>query len=313
MITERLTELGLLPETIALAQGMLTGDKSEISQHTLQMFRAAGMSHLMAVSGLHVGIIMTIVYMFLLPIERSIKLYRFFKYGNVDMRTHYILTSVLSVSVIIVTLIYIWAIGFPTSAIRAWIMLSLMLLGSIVHREVSLWQNWFTAAIIILIIDPLAILQPGFQLSFLAVAGILLWQPLIVRKNHEPTLWSKLRGLLIVSIAAQLLTLPVIAYTFHQVPLLGCLQGLLIIPIMPVFLCLLLLGIVFPNFKLLCRPIEWIYQWMELVAQKTTEVEAFLFGGHLYLYPTWWEALLIGAFMLSLMLVVRIGYERVRN
>lgn len=313
MITERLTELGLSPEAIALAQGMLTGDKSEMSHQALHMFRAAGMSHLLAVSGLHVGIIMTIVFMFLMPIERAIKLFIFRRIGYIPMRVHYIATSLLSLTVIAVTLLYIWQIGFPTSAIRAWIMLSLILLGTIMHRPVSLWQNWAMAAIVILIINPLTILQPGFQLSFLAVAGILIWRPLIARKDHEPVLWARIRGLLLVTTAAQLLTMPVVAFTFHQVPLMGWLQGLLVIPIMPIFVSMVLLGIALPDIHLLATPIEWMYQWMELVAQKTTEVETSIFGGHLYLYPTWWEALLLGVFMFCFMLMVRHHYECVRN
>lgn len=313
MITERLTELGLSPETIALAQGMLTGDKSEMSQQALQMFRAAGMSHLLAVSGLHVGIIMSVVFLFLLPIERIIKIIVFKRCGHIPMQLHYTTTTTLALSVIAITLLYIWEIGFPTSSIRAWIMLSLMLMGTIMHRQVSPWQNWVIAAFVILIIDPLAILQPGFQLSFLAVAGILLWRPLVARKNHESTLFAKIRGLLLVTCAAQLLTMPVVAFTFHQVPIMGWLQGLLVIPIMPLFIGFLIAGIIFPDFKILAAPIEWMYRWMELVAQKTTEVETSIFGGHLYLYPTWWEALLLGVFMFCLMLLVRLHYACVRN
>lgn len=313
MITERLTELGLSPEAIALAQGMLTGDKSEMSHQTLQMFRAAGMSHLLAVSGLHVGVIMSVVYAFLLPFERSLKLYQFHRNGYVSMRTHYISNTVLASTVIAATLLYIWAIGFPTSAVRAWIMLSLLLLGKMLHRTVSVWQNWAVAAIIILVDDPLAIMQPGFQLSFLAVAGIILWHPVATRGEKEHFVLAKIRGLLVVTIAAQLLTMPIVAYTFHLVPLMGWLQGLLVIPIMPVFVSTLLLGIAFPDLHFLTTPLEWMYQWMELIAHKTTEVEAILFGGHLYLYPTWWEALLLGVFMLCLMLLIRHYYACVRN
>lgn len=313
MITERLTELGLSHETIALAQGMLTGDKSEMSLQTLQMFRAAGMSHLLAVSGLHVGVIMSVVYLFLLPVERAVKLYVFVRCGYVPMRIHYIATAILASTVIAVTLLYIYSIGFPTSAVRAWIMLSLLLMGKVLHRTVSLWHNWIVAAVVILVIDPLAIMQPGFQLSFLAVAGIILWHVLASRTDGESALWAKIRSLLVITIAAQLLTMPVVAYTFHQVPLMGWLQGLLIIPIMPLFVSLLLLGIAFPGLQLIAHPIEWLYQWMELIALKTSEAEAYLLGGHLYLYPTWWEALLLGMFNLCLMLLVRHYYACVRN
>lgn len=223
------------------------------------------------------------------------------------------MTAVLNSTVIIATLLFIWTIGFPTSAIRAWIMLSLLLLGKIMHRTVSLWQNWAVAAITILVIDPVAIMQPGFQLSFLAVAGILLWHPIAARGDKEHFILAKIRGLLVITTAAQLLTIPVVAYTFHQVPTMGWIQGLLVIPIIPMFVSLLLLGIAFPWAHILVTPIEWIHRWMEQIAHKTNEVEVYLLGGHLYLYPTWWEALLLGVFIICLMTLVRNAYACVRN
>ena len=66
---ESLHELGLSDEAIALAQGMLLGDKSGLSSEVVSAFRTAGMSHIMAVSGLHVGIIMSIIWICFRPVE----------------------------------------------------------------------------------------------------------------------------------------------------------------------------------------------------------------------------------------------------
>lgn len=314
MLTERLTELGLEPETIALARGMITGDKSDLSRESLKMFRAAGMSHLLAVSGLHVGIIMTIIYTLLKPIEWGIILFVFSRQGIFPTRWHYLIVAVKVSVVIATTLLYIWSIGFPPSAVRAWVMLSLMLAGTALHRNVSQWQTWLTAAIVLLIYDPMAITQPGFQLSFLAVAGILVCKPFIKREDVraiEINKWQnrlvfRVKSIIIVTLAAQALTMPVVAYTFHQVPLLGWVQGILVIPLIPVFVMLLLVGLAFPSAHFIAYPIEWLRLWMEQVALKTTKVEEVLFGGHLYLYPTWWEALLLGIAILSLILILKL-------
>lgn len=296
--------LGLSQETLALAQGILLGDKSQISPEVMQSFRTAGMSHLLAVSGLHVGIIMSLVWLLLKPLEWLVLFLSTLPQLGCRVgspKTAYIIGDTKRIFVILLTIIYVWRIGAPPSAMRATLMLSLCLFGWMFHRPTSAARCLLFAALLLLAWDPWLITNVGFQLSFLAVGGILLFQPWL---NDHNIHWS-LRAILL-SVAAQVLTIPVVAFYFHQVPFLGWLQGLLVVPLMPFFVTLLLLTLCFPSFSWVSFMVEALRAWMELMADSIGTLEKLLLGGHLYFYPSWIEALLAEIFFLSLIILFRI-------
>ncbi len=296
---ERLQELGLSDEALALAQGMLLGDKSALSAETVEAFRTAGMSHIMAVSGLHVGIIMSVIWMLFKPIEWVVTLV-----ASTSMSTYYTLGYVKRLLVIVVTVLYVWYIGSPPSAVRAAVMLSLFLLGWMLRRPTSAWRCLILAALVLLAWDPMTIGSVGFQLSFLAVIGILLFQPWLQSETIPG--WVKL---ILLSIAAQWLTTPVVAYWFHQIPVLGWIQGLLIVPLMPLLVTLLIFGMLVPSLSFIGTLIEWITSWMGSVAQGIGRLEQLLLGGHVYFYPTWWEVFLAELLLLAIVLYLRLRRE----
>lgn len=292
---EQLQHLGISPEAQALAQGMLLGDKSALDPELVRSMRTAGMSHMLAVSGLHVGIIMSIVWMLFRPVEAVAVL---LLPGR--MSVHYWLGGIKRLLVIGVTSWYVWRIGAPPSAVRALLMLSLFLLGWVIRRPSVTWRTLLFAALCMLAWDPWMALGPGFQLSFLAVAGILLFQPWL----QSETLPRWLR-LVLLSVAAQWLTAPIVAYWFHQVPLFGWLQGLLVVPFLPLLVSLLLMGMVFPSWHWLAVPIDAFTAWIGWVAQAIGSAEGALLGGHLYFYPSLAEAFLAEVFLLALLLYLR--------
>ncbi len=289
---ERLQDLGLSDEALALAQGMLLGDKSALSADMVNAFRTAGMSHIMAVSGLHVGIIMSVIWMLFKPIEWGVTLL-----APVRLSTYYILGGVKRISVIVITILYVYYIGAPPSAVRAAVMLSLFLLGWMLHRPTSAWRCMILAALVLLAWDPWTICSVGFQLSFLAVIGILLFQPWL--GDDDIPHWLRL---ILLSVAAQWLTAPVVAYWFHQVPVLGWIQGLLVVPLMPFMVVLLIIGLLLPSLHFIATLIEAITAWMGWVAHAIGRSEQLLLGGHLYFYPSWWEVLLAEMLLLAIIL-----------
>lgn len=296
---EQLQDLGLSPEAQALAQGMLLGDKSALSPEMVQDFRSAGMSHMMAVSGLHVGIIMSVIWMLLKPVEWLVLLI-----APLRMNVYYAMGDIKRLLTILLTVLYVWYIGSPTSAVRAAVMLSLCLVGWMLHRPTSAWRCLVLAALVLLAWDPWCLATPGFQLSFLAVAGILLFQPWL--QSRQLPWWLKL---ILLSVAAQWLTAPIVAYWFHQVPLLGCVQGLLVVPLLPLLMSLLLLGICLPSWHFLALLIETLTSWIGSVAQGVGRIEQLLLGGHLYFYPTWWEVLLAEVLLLALVCYLRLRHQ----
>lgn len=295
-----LDQLSLTPEAQALAQGMLLGDKSALDAGMVQAMRTAGMSHLLAVSGLHVGIIMSIVWMLFKPVECIVLLL-----APIRIKVYYWLTGIKRLLVIGITVWYVWRIGAPVSAVRAALMLSIAQLGWILHRPAVTWRCLLFAALILLAWDPWAITSPGFQLSFLAVMGILLCQPWLQDRDYP--LWIRL---ILLSVAAQWLTAPVVAFWFHQVPVLGWLQGLLVVPLMPLLVSLFLLGMVLPSWQWLSLPINVLTDWIQWVAQAIGSLEQLLLGGHLYFFPNVWEVLVAEVFFLAILLYFRLSRRR---
>lgn len=289
----RLMQLGIDAESKALTLGMLLGDKTQIDANLKQSMRLAGMSHLMAVSGLHVGVLWLILgwlYLPLLLVEER-------HFGRLEVSG-----IVLHQAALLVSLwFYISLVGFPPSAIRAGIMITLVTANLVFSGTAHGWNSLLVAAFALLLYQPTLLWSLSFQLSFLAVAGILSFSPIL--EDQSQPLWFRL---LMLTVSAQLFTLPLVAYTFHTVPVFGWLQGLLVVPMLPVFLCLVVAGIVLPQFGLLSYPIDLCVWWIKLVAESTSNLESFLLGGHLTLYPTALEAWLAMAVIVGAVIYWRL-------
>jgi len=264
---------GLSSTTVGLAQGVLLGNKQALDAEQKQAMRAAGMSHLLAVSGLHIGIIWVLISILLRPLVLL--------HGGFWHRW--------------LILLFLWGyiavIGFPVSAIRAGIMITLVQISFSLQRNVWGFHNLINAALLILLGSPSQIYEPGFQLSFLATAGILTAAPWLRQSR------SVLGRLLIITLSAQFFTLPLVAYYFHTVPVFGWVQGVLVVPVMGVFIYLLLLLLLFTGLGLPATPLVWsaeqLSQWIGLVARYTGSFETWCLGGRLSFYPSLLETLLM--------------------
>jgi competence protein ComEC len=186
--------------------------------------------HILAVSGLHVGIIYALL-MFL------VKPFGLKKIG----RKSYL------AFVILLIWAYAMLTGFSPSVVRAATMFSLITLGQMRERKPSIFNVLAFSAILMITTNPDVIYEVGFQLSYLAVFGIVIIQPLIIRLWLPPNkLLEYIWQIIAVSIAAQLATLPLTIYYFHSFPTYFILGNLFIIPlaflIMQVGVPLLLLG-----------------------------------------------------------------------
>jgi competence protein ComEC len=184
-----------------VAKALLLGDKSMLSTATKKDFSNAGVMHILAVSGLHVGIVMFLL-MFLLG-----KFSRFISKP----------TSV------VVCIFFVWLYacitGFSPSVVRAALMFSLVLIAQLSGRGASTVNVLFFSAFVVLLFDPLIMYDVGFQLSYAAVFGIVLLHTSISRLIFIPNKWlRKLWEGTAVGIAAQFFTFPLVLYYFHQFP-----------------------------------------------------------------------------------------------
>jgi len=209
----------------ALLAGLSLGNKEAFDPELKNAYSSAGAIHVLAVSGLHVGIIYAVI-LFLCNLVVP---------GNNRWQNRV-------KQLVIVSFITLFAAlaGFTPSASRALLMVMLSTFGKLIGRPVPTMQTLFATALLICIINPAALFEIGFQLSFSAVLAILTIQPPLQRLLRPKTMPGKyVWSLLCVSTAAQAGTAGLAYYYFGTFPYLFLLTNLLVIPLTCVLLYLL--------------------------------------------------------------------------
>lgn len=186
---------------LSIAQALILGDKSMLDIETKNAFTNTGAMHILAVSGMHIGLIL---YLFLAVFGLFPKLF-----------------TKKQATIFIVVFLWIYALitGFSASVIRAVLMFSILALSQISSKQHDSLNTLFFSAFILLIINPLYILDIGFQLSYLAMIGIFLFYPKIEKLIQVKTfilkeLWQGTA----LGFAAQLMTTGISLFYFHQFP-----------------------------------------------------------------------------------------------
>ena len=240
-LIQRYADAGLEGDTLGLIAAMTLGDRSQVSTATRDLYAEAGASHLLAMSGLHLGVIVG-----LLSWLFGVKRLRWSRWR-------------IPAIMVIIASVWCFAIvaGLPTSLVRAALMTTVFLIAMSLRRDTEGINNLMAAIMVMLLLRPTYLFDVGAQLSVLAVTGICLgygpvWRWLI--SSHKPLyLWLKrhyLSGplqLLLVSFSAQLLTTPLVAYYFHRIAPWGTLFSLVYIPITTLVIYVSLLLLVFPT------------------------------------------------------------------
>ena len=197
-----------------IALALLLGIKDELGNEVRTAYSDTGAVHVLAVSGLHVGIIYMVT-LWGLGMFQKVKRLKF----------------VVPIAAIIILWGYAFITGLSPSVMRAVTMFSLVALSGLLNRRSNIYNTLAIAALVLLIIDPLMVLKVGFQLSFLAVLGIVYFQPpLYGLFEFEGRLADWTWKLSTVGIAAQITTFPLALYYFHQFPNYFILSNLVVIP-----------------------------------------------------------------------------------
>ena len=238
----------------ALLAALTLGDKSELDSRLYQAFAKSGAMHILAVSGLHVGILYMVLN-FLLSFRKKKKF-----------------LNILFILLCIWT--YAFLTGLSPSVQRASIMFSFISLGKTGKRDVNIYNILALSALLILVFDPSMLFHVGFQFSFLAVAGILFFQPRIVqiitpKRKIVNYGWQ----LLSVSFAAQLSTFPLTLYYFHYFPSYFWLTNLFIIPLVSLTFCLVIPFIIFSFSKVIASVLALM---INIVLKATTLITSFI-------------------------------------
>jgi len=211
----------------ALLTGLILGERSEISLDIKEAFSKIGVMHVLAVSGLHVGFIIIIFS----------TLFRL-------LRVPFQINNILTICCI---LFYMFIVGFMPPVVRASITSVLYLMGIILHRQSNLINLIATAALIILLINPLQLYQASFQLSFIAVVSIVYLYR-ILKNVFNKFSWTyhfkkfKISNyffqLFLVSLAASCGTMPLIIFYFEKLPLMAMFINILVIPLVGIIIAL---------------------------------------------------------------------------
>lgn len=234
LLTENLEGAGYHPEVAGLIRALVLGDRSGLDPDLYGAYQRAGAVHLLAVSGLHVGLVAALCSWLLWPVRRL----------PGGRWAHFLLG---------LGMLWGYAVlaGFGPSVVRASVMCSIASYALLINRQGDSLHFLALAALVMLgLVDPLWLFQAGFQMSFLAVWAILTLYPRLYG------IWPVKRGpgrkvgqLLCVSGAAQLGVLPLSLYYFHQFPALFWLTNLLLIPVMGLVLAAGFLLLVLANFS----------------------------------------------------------------
>jgi competence protein ComEC len=265
-LNKRLQKLPFKPIELAFIKALLLGQRQDITADVYEDYAKAGAVHILAISGLHIGILLLILQFIMKPLL-------YFRHGKF-VRLLLILCVLWSFAIIA---------GLSPSVVRAVMMFSLFAIVRGLKRTSNSLNYLAVSAFILLLIHPRFCFDVGFQLSYAAVASIIIVKPVLDkwwRIKHWIGNWFL--DLLKVSIAAQIGVLPLSLYYFHQFPGLFFVTNMVVIPCLIVILglgilMLVLIGIHQPP-DLLIQILSWFIQLMNWFVEWVASKEAFLFS-----------------------------------
>ena len=265
MFNKRLQKLAFKPIEHALINALLLGQRQDITTDVYEDYAKAGAIHILAISGLHIGILLLILQFIMKPLL-------YFRHGKF-VRLLMILCLLWSFAIIA---------GLSPSVVRAVTMFSLFAIVRGLKRTSNSLNTLAVSAFILLLFRPGFCFDVGFQLSYAAVASIIIVKPILDRWwriKHRIGNWFL--DLFKVSIAAQIGVLPLSLYYFHQFPGLFFVTNMVVVPCLIVILGLGILMLVLIGIHqapdLLIQILRWFIQLMNRFVEWVASKEAFLF------------------------------------
>ena len=230
-LLKKISAHGTDTDAYAVVAAMALGDKSALTQELKDVYSVTGASHVLALSGLHLGIIYTLLSLF------------------VFRRRWQVLSQLV---VILSVWAFVFLVGVSTSVVRSAVMLSIYALLSLGHRDRMSVNTLAFTAIVMLMVSPMSLFDVGFQMSYMAVLSILLFVPLLESiftaeylMSHRVVRW--IWGMVAVSLSAQIGTAPLIAYYFGRFSCYFLLTNFIVIPAAMLILYLSLVVLVVPS------------------------------------------------------------------
>ena len=265
LIQDSLQKYNFKKNELAVINALVLGQRKELSKELISEYQRAGAIHILAVSGLHVVVILLLVSFLLKPLERI-------RYG----------VFIKTLCIIFLLWVFAFIAGLSASVVRAVTMFTFVAIGMFFGRNNGIEFSLISSMFLLLLIKPLFLFDVGFKLSYLAVFGIVYMQPNIYALwKSRVVFFDFLWKLCSVSIAAQIAVLPLSLYYFHQFPALFIVSNLVIIPFLGIILIGGVLVIFFSILKILPQYIADFYgtiiSWMNAFVSWISDQEMFLF------------------------------------
>ena len=243
-----------------IAEALLIGYKEDLDKDVVQAYSNTGVVHIIAISGMHLGLIYAVLFWIFLRLPVIKK--------NAAVRVVIILSCLWMFSLIT---------GSSASVLRSAVMFTCILIGKEFFKQASVYNSLATSAFLLLCYDPFLLWDVGFQLSYCAVVGIV-W----LQKPIQNMFYSKYKSLRYlwqmcsVTIAAQVLTLPICIYYFHQIPTLFLITNLICVPLSTIILfaeILLVFVSPVPSVAALSGKFIYVLTWlMNLIIDKCNKL-----------------------------------------
>jgi len=231
-------------DALAVASTIILGYRADLRKEVQEAYSKTGTMHLLSVSGMHVGLIYLLVSFVLAFLPPQ-------KYGKV-------IKAVLSILAI---WCYALITGFSPAVCRASLMLSMFIVGFAFSRHINRLNLLAVSAFILLLYNPFLIADAGFQLSYLAVFGIIMLQPIIYRwTNFKSKLAKEVWAVCSVSISAQIILFPVSAFYFHDFPVFFLASNVFIIVPSLIIMYGGILFLALPHIPLVSTALAWLLE-----------------------------------------------------
>ena len=203
-----------------VANALLIGYKNDLDQDIVQSYSNTGVVHIIAISGMHLGLIYGLLVLMFRPFGNSRKI-----------------VYIRAVAIIGMLWVFTLLTGAAPSIVRSAIMFTFLVFGQTKQRKASIYNNLATSAMFILLADPFSLWDVGFQLSYTALLSIAVFASPIGKWFYSPHKWlRKFLELNAVTLSAQILTYPIVVFHFHQFPNLFLLTNLIAVPLSSIIL-----------------------------------------------------------------------------
>jgi competence protein ComEC len=233
-------------DEFAVGSALILGYEDKLDPAIISAYSGSGALHVLSVSGLHIAIIYLVFLKLLFFLDR-------YKNGRV----------IKALLLVLMLWFYSCLTGLSPSVMRAATMFSFIIIGKALYRYTNIYNTLAASAFLLLLIDPFLVMEVGFQLSYLAVLGIVMLQPGIYdlwKTNNW--LLNQVWSVTAVSIAAQVATFPLGLLYFHQFPNYFLLSNLVVIPISGLILYVGILLLVLAKVPFLGMAIAWFLSFL---------------------------------------------------